>query len=144
MYWSTRELDEGRTTPFHLEGPLKEARKELDSSMLLYQYCEEKESQRAALKDQRRDSTGPGVKEFPEEDEALPWRVSMSWTKKQEKTFQAAAKEQSKSQREKKNVSGSNELEHCVEKEEARGRLESRRRMVCPTEEVRFTYSCTS
>lgn len=68
----------------------------------------------------------------------------MSWAKKQEKTFQAAAKEQNKSQREQKNVSSSNGLEHSVEKEEARGRLESRRRMVCPTEEVRFTYSCTS
>ena len=63
----------------------------------------------------------------------------MSWAKKQEKTFQAAAKEQNKSQREQKNMSGSNRLEHCVGKEEALGRPESRRQMVCPTEEVHFT-----
>ena len=45
---------------------LKEAGKEVDNSMLLYQYREEEEeSSRASLKDQRRDFRGPGVKEVP-------------------------------------------------------------------------------
>ena len=47
------------------QGKLKEAGEEVDDSMLLYQYREEKESSRASLKDQRRDFTGPGVKEVP-------------------------------------------------------------------------------
>ena len=46
------------------QGKPKEAGEEVDNSMLLYQY-HEKESSRAFLKDQRRNFTGPGVKEVP-------------------------------------------------------------------------------